>query len=200
MAVEEWLFWQMGGVGPMAGQAHHFLRYAPTMDPPQVLPYAQARYRREVGRLYGVLDKRLAGRDYVAGDYSIADMAIWPWAMGWENQQQDLAAVPEHGRLARPGGRAPGGDRGRGGGADARSDPRDRAAQRVLFGTDATPCGQARAAAPSVSRTPARGEPTERPTVHRPVVFGSRMPGSHPSGRMLRGGESDPRGLPCRRR
>ena len=80
-AVEEWLFWQVGGIGPMAGQAHHFLRYAPSMDPPQVLPYAQSRYRREVGRLYGVLDKRLAGRDYVAGDYSIADIAT----IGWVN-------------------------------------------------------------------------------------------------------------------
>ena len=88
VAVEEWLFWQVGGVGPMAGQAHHFLRYAPTMDPPQVLPYAQARYRREVGRLYGVLDKRLADREYVAGDYSIADMAIWPWAMGWQTSSR----------------------------------------------------------------------------------------------------------------
>jgi GST-like protein len=92
--VEEWLFWQVGGVGPMAGQAHHFLNYAPNMDPPNDLPYAQDRYRNEVGRLYGVLDKRLKGRDFVAGSYSIADMAIWPWANGWENQQQDIAEFP----------------------------------------------------------------------------------------------------------
>ena len=94
VAVEEWLFWQVGGVGPMAGQAHHFLNYAPAMDPPQVLPYAKDRYRREVGRLYGVLDRRLAGRDYVAGDYSIADMATWPWVNGWQNQEQDIAEFP----------------------------------------------------------------------------------------------------------
>ncbi len=75
IAVEEWLMWQMGGLGPMAGQAHHFLKYAPAMEPPQVLPYAQDRYRNEVARLYKVLDTRLAENEYVAGDfYSIADM------------------------------------------------------------------------------------------------------------------------------
>lgn len=93
--VEEWLMWQMGGVGPMAGQANHFLRYAPEMDPPQVLPYAQDRYRREVGRLYGVLDRRLADRAFVAGDsLSIADIAIWPWARAWERQQQSIEDKP----------------------------------------------------------------------------------------------------------
>ena len=92
--VEEWLFWQVGGVGPMAGQANHFLRYAPSMDPPNVLPYAQNRYRNEVGRLYSVLNQRLADRSYVAGDYSIADMAIWPWARRWEQQEQDIARFP----------------------------------------------------------------------------------------------------------
>jgi len=138
IAVEEWLFWQVGGIGPMAGQAHHFLRYAPSMDPPQVLPYAQSRYRREVGRLYGVLDKRLAGRDYVAGDYSIADMAIWPWAMGWENQQQDLAEFPNmKAWLGRVGAR-PAVIEGAAVATDVRSDlTSDRAAQRVLFGSGA---------------------------------------------------------------
>ena len=78
--VDQWLMWQMGGVGPMAGQAHHFLKYAPVMDPPQDLPYAKDRYRSEVGRLYRVLDTRLADRAFVAGAFfSIADMAIWPW-------------------------------------------------------------------------------------------------------------------------
>jgi GST-like protein len=91
---EEWLYWQVGGVGPMAGQAHHFLKYAPSMDPPQVLAYAQDRYRNEVGRLYGVLNGRLADRDYVAGSYSIADMAIWCWASLWEGQQQDIGRFP----------------------------------------------------------------------------------------------------------
>ncbi len=92
--VEEWLMWQMGGVGPMAGQAHHFLKYAPSLDPPQDLPYAKDRYRNEVRRLYGVLDRRLADRDYVAGSYSIADMAIWPWASLWEGQQQNIEEFP----------------------------------------------------------------------------------------------------------
>ncbi|MGR3570424.1 glutathione S-transferase N-terminal domain-containing protein [Brevirhabdus sp.] len=93
--VDQWLMWQMGGVGPMAGQAHHFLKYAPRMDPPQDLPYAKDRYRNEVARLYGVLDRRLADRDFVAGHfYSIADMAIWPWASLWEGQQQRIGDLP----------------------------------------------------------------------------------------------------------
>lgn len=93
--VDQWLMWQMGGVGPMAGQAHHFLKYAPRMDPPQDLPYAKDRYRSEVARLYGVLDRRLADRDFIAGHfYSIADMAIWPWASLWEGQQQKIEDLP----------------------------------------------------------------------------------------------------------
>lgn len=92
--VDQWLMWQMGGVGPMAGQAHHFLRYAPDMDPPQVLPYAQERYRNEVSRLYRVLDTQLEGKDYICGDYSIADMAVYPWAASWEGQQQTLDDKP----------------------------------------------------------------------------------------------------------
>jgi len=80
IAVDQWLMWQMGGVGPMAGQAHHFLKYAPAMDPPHDLPYAKDRYRNEVARLYGVLDRQLAKTEFAAGDFfSIADMAIWPW-------------------------------------------------------------------------------------------------------------------------
>jgi len=95
IAVDQWLMWQMGGVGPMAGQAHHFLKYAPAMDPPQDLPYAQDRYRNEVSRLYRVLDTQLSQNQYVAGDfYSIADMAIWPWASLWEGQQQTLDDKP----------------------------------------------------------------------------------------------------------
>ncbi|KAJ54204.1 glutathione S-transferase [Actibacterium mucosum KCTC 23349] len=93
--VDQWLMWQMGGLGPMAGQAHHFLKYAPAMEPPNDLPYAKDRYRTETGRLYGVLNKRLADRTYVAGDfYSIADMAIWGWASLWEGQQQTLDDKP----------------------------------------------------------------------------------------------------------
>ncbi|NIZ61304.1 glutathione S-transferase [Sedimentitalea sp. CY04] len=95
LVVDQWLMWQMGGVGPMAGQAHHFLKYAPKMDPPQDLPYAKDRYRAEVARLYGVLDRQLAENTYVAGeDYTIVDMAIWPWASLWEGQQQTLEDKP----------------------------------------------------------------------------------------------------------
>ena len=95
VTVDQWLMWQMGGVGPMAGQAHHFLTYAPALDPPQDLPYAQDRYRREVARLYGVLDRQLAHNAFVAGDFcSIADFAIWPWAQNWKGQQQTLDDKP----------------------------------------------------------------------------------------------------------
>jgi GST-like protein len=135
IAVEEWLMWQMGGVGPMAGQAHHFLKYAPGLDPPQVLPYAQDRYRREVDRLYSVLDKRLDGRDFVAGDYSIADMAIWPWASLWQGQGQGLDGKPNLAAwLDRVAGR-PAVERGRAVAAEQRSNSApDRKAQRILFG------------------------------------------------------------------
>ena len=87
VAVEEWLFWQVGGLGPMAGQAHHFRGYAPTMvaDQRQVA-YGARRYTDEVNRLYGVLNKRLDGRDFLAGGYSIADMACWPWVTPWRAQ------------------------------------------------------------------------------------------------------------------
>ncbi|MCE2520619.1 MAG: glutathione S-transferase N-terminal domain-containing protein [Alphaproteobacteria bacterium] len=94
--VMQWLFWQMGGFGPMLGQAHHFLAYAP-MNPagPQVLPYAQNRYRNEASRLYGVLDRQLGENNHVAGDaYSIADMAIFPWCRLHERQEQDLDDFP----------------------------------------------------------------------------------------------------------
>ncbi|MCR9125071.1 MAG: glutathione S-transferase N-terminal domain-containing protein [Rhodobacteraceae bacterium] len=93
--VEQWLMWQMGGVGPMAGQAHHFLKYAPMMDPPQDLPYPKDRYTAEVARLYGVLDRRLEQSPFVAGaDYTIADIAIWPWASLWKGQRQTLDDKP----------------------------------------------------------------------------------------------------------
>lgn len=85
----EWLMWQMGGLGPMAGQAHHFLRFNPGKA-----PYAEERYGGETKRLYGVLERRLEGRAFVAGDYSIADMAIWPWVSRFEWQRVDLAAFP----------------------------------------------------------------------------------------------------------
>lgn len=95
IAVDQWLMWQMGGVGPMAGQNHHFIKYAPGLEVPQVLPYAQERYRNEVARLYRVLDKQLSENPFVAGpDYSIADMALWPWVQNWEGQEQTLDDKP----------------------------------------------------------------------------------------------------------
>ena len=89
VAVEEWLFWQMGGLGPMAGQAHHFRNYAP-----EKIEYGINRYTNEVNRLYGVMNKRLADDEYFAGDYSIADMAIYPWVRPYKNQGQDLVEFP----------------------------------------------------------------------------------------------------------
>jgi GST-like protein len=85
----EWLFWQMGGLGPMAGQNHHFNAAAP-----EKLPYAMNRYIKETARLYGVLDRRLADREFVAGDYSIADMASYPWVVPHERQSQNLDDFP----------------------------------------------------------------------------------------------------------
>lgn len=128
--VEQWLMWQMGGVGPMAGQAHHFLLYAP-----KSVPYAKKRYRDEVGRLYGVLDRRLADRDYVAGDYSIADMAIWPWARGWRRQEQDIERFPNMAAWLERVGSRPAVVRGADVGAAKRRDiSKDSAAKKVLFG------------------------------------------------------------------
>lgn len=133
--IEQWLMWQVGGVGPMAGQAHHFLTYAPSMDPPNDLPYAKDRYRNEVERLYGVLNKRLADREYVAGPYSIADMAIWPWASLWEGQRQDIAKFPDMAAWLERVGARPAVREGRALAAEARSDiAADKNAQQVLFG------------------------------------------------------------------
>jgi len=87
--VDEWLFWQVGGLGPMAGQAHHFRIYAT-----EKVPYGIARYTKETTRLYGVLDKRLKGRSFVAGAYSIADIAAYPWVLSWERQGQVLDDFP----------------------------------------------------------------------------------------------------------
>jgi len=133
--VEQWLMWQMGGVGPMAGQAHHFLKYAPALDPPQDLPYAKDRYRREVARLYGVLDRRLADRDYVAGTFvSIADFAIWPWASLWEGQQQVLDDKPALARWLDRMAARPAVQRGRAVAAEKRGNLQaDRKAQETLF-------------------------------------------------------------------
>ncbi len=87
--VQQWLFWQMAGLGPMAGQNHHFGLYAP-----EKIPYAIDRYRKETNRLYGVLNKRLANREFIAHEYSIADMACYPWIVPHEKQGQNLADFP----------------------------------------------------------------------------------------------------------
>lgn len=85
----QWLYWQMGGLGPMAGQNHHFNVYAPVK-----IEYAIDRYVRETGRLYGVLNKHLEQRDFIAGDYSIADMASYPWIVSHQRQSQNLDDFP----------------------------------------------------------------------------------------------------------
>ncbi|MGH7246565.1 MAG: glutathione binding-like protein [Pseudomonadota bacterium] len=85
----QWLFWQMGNLGPMAGQLNHFNNYAI-----EKLQYAVDRYRNEVNRLYGVMNKRLAHRSYLAGDYSIADIACYPWIVPWQRQGHNLADFP----------------------------------------------------------------------------------------------------------
>lgn len=87
--VLQWLFWQVGGLGPMAGQNGHFLVYAP-----EKVPYAIERYLKETHRLYGVLDKRLADREFIAGEYSIADIAAYPWIVPHEPHGQDLEDFP----------------------------------------------------------------------------------------------------------
>jgi GST-like protein len=133
VAVEEWLFWQMGGLGPMAGQAHHFRQYAP-----EKIAYGIDRYTNEVNRLYGVMNRRLADHDYLAGEYSIADMASIGWVRPYENQGQDLNDFPHLKRwfeavLARPAVQ-----RGIEVGKDERARQAsladDKEAQKILFG------------------------------------------------------------------
>ena len=135
VACEEWLFWQVGGLGPMAGQAHHFRIYAP-----EKVQYGIDRYTNEVNRLYGVMNRRLEGRDYLAGEYTIADMACIGWAKAWERQGQDITQFPHVERwiermLARPGVA-----RGLAVHAEARQNydlSKDKDAQAVLFGQKA---------------------------------------------------------------
>ena len=129
--VEQWLFWQMAGLGPMAGQAHHFRNYAP-----EKVPYAINRYTNEVNRLYGVMDKRLADREYLAGKYSIADIAAYPWARLWKNQGQDIAEFPNVAAWLERVGERKAVVRGMAVGKDAPTAnlATDKAAQKVLFG------------------------------------------------------------------
>ena len=136
--VEQWLFWQVGGLGPMAGQNHHFNVYAN-----ERIPYAMERYVKETARLYGVLDRRLADREFVAGSYSIADMACYPWIVPYERQSQNLADFPHLKRwfeaiAARPAVKR----------AYALGDQIDSGAlmsdeaKKVLFGQTASPAGK----------------------------------------------------------
>jgi GST-like protein len=143
--VEQWLFWQVAGVGPMFGQASHFRNYAPDLvDDPVKLEYSKARYDNEVNRLLGVLDRRLAERTFVAGDYSIADMALYPWVAYAGGLDQDLGAfVHVQSWLDRIGAR-PAVQRGMAIGADLpRSSPvrgssEQREFARALFGQTAS--------------------------------------------------------------
>lgn len=143
--VEEWLFWQMGGLGPMAGQAHHFRSYAKKIEPDESkLEYGANRYTNEVNRLYGVLDRGLAdGRDFIAGAYSIADMAIWPWILP-DGQGQDLDEFARLKAWVERVGARPAVQAGRALGKDLRSkldadSEEARKARELLFGQRARP-------------------------------------------------------------
>ncbi len=129
--VDQWLFWQMGGVGPMAGQVHHFKNYAL-----ETLTYAINRYVNEVNRLYGVMNKRLADRDFIAGKYSIADMALVGWVNGWANQGQDINEFPHLKRWLDTMKARPAVQRGMALGMDLKKtvDMKDPKVQAVLFG------------------------------------------------------------------
>jgi GST-like protein len=132
--VDQWLFWQMGGFGPMLGQTHHFRIYAP-----EKVPYAIDRYTNETNRLYGVLNKQLEGRDFVAGEYSIADMAIAPWAKLWERQGQNIEDFSNVKRWLAGMYERPAVQRGLAVSSDDRgkTDLTDPAVQAILFGQKA---------------------------------------------------------------
>lgn len=130
--VEEWLMWQMGGFGPMLGQNHHFSQYAP-----ERIAYAIERYRNETHRLYGVLDKALSEREFVAGDYSIVDMAIIGWAKPHERQGIDLDEFPHAQRWYRTMMDRPAVQRGLAVGEERRREMNladDEEAKKVMFG------------------------------------------------------------------
>ena len=138
--VLEWLMWQMGGLGPMLGQNHHFRIYAP-----EPIPYGIERYTNETNRLYGVLDQRLEGRDYICGEYSIADMACWPWIVPHERQGQKLEDFPNVHRWYEKMKTRPGLQRGFDVGLEIRqamssssSSGMDEEAKKVLFGQKAS--------------------------------------------------------------
>jgi GST-like protein len=128
--VLQWVYWQVAGLGPMAGQAHHFLRYAP-----QKIEYAMHRFRTEVARLYKVLDEQLAREEYIAGDYSIADIAAWPWVVRHDWQGQDLDDFPNVRRWFEAVGARPAVQRGAAVGQDLASftQPMSDADKKQLF-------------------------------------------------------------------
>ena len=131
--VIQWLFWQMGGLGPMAGQTHHFREYAP-----EKIQYAIDRYTNEMNRLYGVMDRRLRDRDYLAGEYSIADIACFPWVIPFKIQGQSLDDFPNLKRWFDAVAARPAVVRGRAVGRELpRQNPMDDAARKVLFGQTA---------------------------------------------------------------
>ena len=138
--VLQWLNWQMGGLGPMAGQANHFNVYAPQFTPVEALKYGQDRYSNEVNRLFGVLDKRLADREFVAGEISIADFAIWPWLIGFKNFRQNMDDFPNVKRyFEKTMGERPAVQKGRKVGAELRATPgiHTEEQRRILFGQTA---------------------------------------------------------------
>jgi GST-like protein len=138
--VLQWVNWQMGGLGPMAGQANHFNMYAPQFNPPEQLTYGQARYSNEVNRLFGVLNKRLADRPFVAGAYSIADMAIWPWVVGFKNFGQKLEDFPNLQTWFEEMGKRPAVAKGKAVGAELRQTPgiNTEEQRKILFGQTAS--------------------------------------------------------------
>ena len=130
----QWLFWQMGGLGPMAGQNHHFTQYAP-----EKIPYAIERYVKETARLYAVLDKHLAGREFIAGSYSIADIACYPWIVPYERQGQNLDDFPQLKRWFAAIRERPATQRAYALAKEINPAPVvDQDAKRILFGQDAT--------------------------------------------------------------
>jgi GST-like protein len=131
--VLQWLFWQVGGLGPIAGQAHYFLRYAPQKN-----EEGMTRFRNETARLYGVMDRQLAREEFLAGEYSIADIAAWPWVFRYDWQGQDLSDFPNVRRWFDAVGARPAVARG----AEVGADLVDRSVQmsdeekKLLFGLD----------------------------------------------------------------
>jgi len=132
--VLQWLFWQVGGLGPMAGQNHHFTKYAP-----ERIPYAIERYVKETNRLYGVLNKRLGDREFIAGSYSIADMAAYPWIVPHEAQGQNLDDFPHLKRWFEAIKARPATQRAYERGTAIGSAPLTEESRKILFGQTAQP-------------------------------------------------------------